>query len=44
MAWEKGHSEGHMSASQVLNAPSYYTTLAANDALPDPSFCNQCKP
>jgi len=33
-----------MSASQVLNAPTYYTTLAANDALPDPTFCNQSKP
>jgi len=33
-----------MSASQVLNAPNYYTTLPANDALPDPTFCNQCKP
>jgi len=27
-----------------LNAFTYYTTLAANDALPDPNFCNQCKP
>jgi len=34
----------HISASQVLNAPTYYTTLAANHALPDPTFCNQCKP
>jgi len=33
-----------MSASQVLNAPTYYTTLAANGALPDPTFCNQCQP
>jgi len=33
-----------MSASQVLNAPTYYTTLAPIDALPDPNFCNQCKP
>jgi len=36
-----------MSASQVLNAvdaPTYYTTLAPNDALPDPNFCNQCEP
>jgi len=33
-----------MSASQVLNAPSYQTTLALNDALQDPNFCNQCKP
>jgi len=32
-----------MSASQVLNAPTYYTTLAPNDALPDPNFGNQCK-
>ena len=28
----------------MLNAPTYYTTLAANNALPDPTFCNQCKP
>jgi len=27
----------------VLNAPTYYTTLAPNDALPDPKFYNQCK-
>jgi len=33
-----------MSASQVLIACTYYTTLAPNDALPDPNFCNQCKP
>jgi len=33
-----------MSVSQVLNAPTYYTTLAVNGALPDPTFCNQCKP
>jgi len=33
-----------MSASQVVNAPAYYTTLAPNDALPDHSFCNQCNP
>jgi len=33
-----------MSASQVLNAPTYYTTLAPNDALPDPYCCNQYKP
>jgi len=33
-----------MSASQMLIAPIYYTTLAVNDALPDPTFCNQCKP
>jgi len=34
-----------MSASQVLKPPrpTYYTTLAPNDALPDPNFCNQCK-
>jgi len=31
-----------MSGSQVLNAPAYYTTLAPNDALPYPNFCNQC--
>jgi len=33
-----------MSASQVLNAPTYYTTLAPNDAVQDLNFCNQCKP
>jgi len=33
-----------MSASQMLNAPTCYITLAANDGLPDPTFCNQCKP
>jgi len=33
-----------MSASQVLKAPTYYTTLAPTDALQDPNFCNQCKP
>jgi len=33
-----------MSAGQVLNAATYYTTLAPNDALPDTYFCNQCKP
>jgi len=33
-----------MSASQMLNAPTYKTTLAPNDALQDPNFCNQCKP
>jgi len=27
----------------VLNAPTYCTTLAPNDALPDPNFCNQSK-
>jgi len=42
-AWEKGLAKGHMSACQVLNAPIYETTLAPNDALQDPSFCNQCK-
>jgi len=31
-----------MSGSQVSNAPTYYPTLAPNDALPDPNFCNQC--
>ena len=41
---KKGLVKCHMSASQVLNAPTYYTTLAANGALPDPTFCNQCKP
>jgi len=41
---EKGWAKCHMSASQVFNAPIYYTTLAANDASPDPTFCNQCKP
>ena len=33
-----------MSASQALNASTYNTTLAVNNALPDPTFCNQCKP
>jgi len=35
-----------MSASEMLNAPTHYTTLAPapNDALPDPNFCNQYKP
>jgi len=32
-----------MSASQVLNALTYYSTLAPSDALSDPNFCNQCK-
>ena len=32
-----------MSASQVLNAPTYYTVLAPNDALQDLNICNQCK-
>jgi len=32
-----------MSASQVLNAFTYQATLAPNDALQDPNFCNQCK-
>jgi len=32
-----------MSASQVLNAPIYYTTLAPNGSLPDPHVCNQWK-
>jgi len=41
---QKGLVKCHMSASQGLNALTYYTTLAANDALPDPYFCNQCKP
>jgi len=42
-AWEKGLVKFHISASQVLNVPSYQTTLASNDALQDPNFCNQCK-
>jgi len=41
---KKGLVKCHMSASQVLNAPTCYTTLVANDALPEPTFCNQCKP
>ena len=41
---KQGLVKCHMSASQVLNAPTCYTTLTANDALPDPTFCNQCKP
>jgi len=28
----------------VLKAPTLYITLAPNDALLDPIFCNQCKP
>jgi len=32
-----------MSASQVFNASTDWTTLAPNDALQDPNFCNQCK-
>ena len=39
-AWEKGLVTWDVSAGQVLNAP---TTLAPNDALQDPNFCNQCK-
>jgi len=31
-----------MSVGQVLNAPTYYTTWAPNDAIPEPNFCNQC--
>jgi len=41
---KKGLVKCHMSASEVLNVPTYYTTLVANDALPDLTFCNQCKP
>jgi len=41
-AWEKGLVKCHMSASQVLNAPIYYT-LAPNGAVQDSNFCNQCK-
>jgi len=33
-ALEKGLVKCHMSASQVLNAPTYYTTLAPNLAPP----------
>jgi len=44
MAWEKGFRKGCLSARQMLNAPTYYTTLAPNDVLPDPNFCNQWKP
>ena len=32
-----------MSASQVLNAPTYETAFAPNDVLQVPNFCNQCK-
>jgi len=42
--WEKGLVKCHMSANQVLNVPTYWTTLAPNDTLQDPNFCNQCKP
>jgi len=41
--WKKGLVKCHMSSSQMLNGPTYYTTLVPNDALPDPNFCNQCK-
>jgi len=41
---EMGLVKCHTSVRQVLNAPTYYTTLAPNDVLPDPNFCNQCKP
>jgi len=41
---KKGLVKCHTSASQVLNAPTYYTTLAAIDGFPDLTFCNQCKP
>jgi len=40
--WGKGLAKCHMSASQVLNAPTYETTFAPNDALQDPNVCNQC--
>jgi len=43
-AWEKGLVKFCTSASQVLNAPTYYITLAPNDALQDPDFCNQRNP
>ena len=33
-----------MSASHVLNPPTYEIALAPNDALQVPTFCNQCKP
>jgi len=36
-AWEKGLVTWDVSAGQVLNAPA---TLAPNDALQDPNFCN----
>ena len=41
---KKGSVKCHMSAGQVLIAPTYYTTSTPNDALPDPTFCSQCKP
>jgi len=41
--WEKGLVKCHISASQVLNAPTYWTTLAPTDALQGPNFCNQYK-
>ena len=43
-AWKKGLVKCRMSASQVLNPPTYWTTLVPNDDLQDPNFCNQCKP
>ena len=43
-AWGKGLVKCHMSASQVLNALTYWTTMAPNDALQEPNVCNHCKP
>jgi len=40
---KKGLIKCQMSArtNQVLNAPTYYTTLTPSGSLPDPNFCNQ---
>jgi len=38
---KKGLVKCRMSANEVWNAPTYYTTLAPNNALPDPNFCSQ---
>jgi len=42
MTWEKRLVKCRMSASQVLNALTYQTTLAPNDTLQDLIVCNQC--
>jgi len=43
-AGEKGWIKYHVSASQVLNTPTYQTTLAPKQALPDLNVCSQCEP
>jgi len=49
LGWSQYHGLGkglvkcHMSASQVLNAPTYqFGSKPPNDALQDHNFCNQC--